>query len=249
MTALDAVCSPQQLRASHPWSLSCNTTCMPTFAVAVVAVLAVSQDQPEPTPAPGTEAPIEVNVESERIESPRDNYILSARGPVEGEHVFGVGGALVYVLPSVDGRWVWAIDSMFYTDIQLKTIGVLTVVDATARIRFVGGEWFSLALRAGIQSQGLTLSSSDDGTGFNLAGGGGVMLSFGPEWLQWTINAEVYGGYSTGTEESATFLNNTVGVEFPVHELRNMFVELRLLTVFHRLTTVPLSIISLGVAW
>lgn len=211
---------------------------MTTFAAIALTVLATAQ----------TEIGVEGHIEEE---TPRDNYVLSARGPQAGEYVLGMGGVFMFVLPAFDARWLYAVGPTFHTDLQLKTIGVLTQIDATVRFRLVDGEAFSLAVRGGSQIQGVVFESSDDSvTGLMMSAGGGIVLSFGPEWLQWTLINEVYGGFSTESGREVTFLNNAIGVEFPVADTRNMFIEARVMTAFHPgQDPVPLTLLSLGCAW
>ena len=213
---------------------------MTTIAAAAVSALLIAQ----------TSADVEFEADFQE-ETPRDNYVLSARGPAAGEHAIGLGGSLLLVLPSFDARWIYAVSSSLQTDLQLKTVGVLTVVDTTVRYLLVNGERFSLALRGGAQTQGVIFESGDDSvTGLMVSFGGGLMLSFGPEWLQWTFNNESYVGYSTGSGREVVFLNNSLGVEFPVADTRNMFIEARALTAFHPgQDPIALPMLSLGVGF
>lgn len=180
-------------------------------------------------------------------EGPRDNYILSARGPATGHYVLGMGGSLLLVVPLLDVRWVHGVSDLLQTDLQFKTIGMFNQLEARVRVRLIESEALSVALRGG----GLLnhLYAGDDVQGLWLGVGAGAIASFGTEALQWTVSLEGRAG-QTFEVGLVPMLDASVGVEFPVADTRNMFIELRALTSFtdtNGARTLPL--LSLGVAW
>lgn len=194
-----------------------------------------------------------ISQEVETQETPRDNYVLSARGPKEGEYTLGMGGSLLYILPSVDVRWLHGLVGPLQADVQLKTIGIINVFDAAMRFRLVEGEYFSLALRAGGQ---LTAIMSPFG-GVDVkpevwtSGGGGALFSIGPSWMQWTLSGGAFVGYNSESKQRVTLADARLGVEFPVAQTRNMFIEARAELLFDQGGKLEsaLPILSMGVAW
>jgi hypothetical protein len=168
------------------------------------------------------------------LDTPRDNSILSARGPLTGSGAVSFATSFIGPIPLIDFRWLHGASDLVQTELQIRTLGILSLVELGARFRLVEGEYFSLALRTGGHAAAAFLpgeDGDDDFAGFAGGLGGAVLLSFGPEWMQWTATFE---GRGTVNHEGDIFPGTkaSIGVEFPLGPQLNAFFEGALLTNF-----------------
>lgn len=190
---------------------------------------------------------------------PRDRFVLSARGPSDGRATQSAGGSVLVILPMLDLRRVHGGSGGIQAEARVKTLGILSFFDTAARFRLVDSEAFSFALFAGLDATVVLgereprVGESQDEAGLaqmanTLSGGGGFLMSAGPEWWQWTLRGGAYLGWSFSEGREVVTLEASLGTEFPVGDSVSLFIEAGVDT-YGLPVLVPIPTLSIGVGW
>jgi hypothetical protein len=162
-------------------------------------------------------------------------FLFSAVGPSAGQTNIGLGARFFLFIPTFDLHVVHGLTDFLHFELRGSTLGVVNFLDAGVRMRLLGGENASLGLRANGSLVAFGFSVGDSGAS-GVAGGvtPGAFFSFGSSKVQLTLGADlpvffggagVINGTSGSTSGTSVALRPAVGVEFPVGDSTNLYIQ------------------------
>jgi hypothetical protein len=202
---------------------------------------------------------------------PAERFIYSGIGPGVGEGVISLGGR-AFVLPTAEYipiptfeiNYVRGLGQALDFELHISTLGLITFADLGARIRLLGDERASLALRA--DATGILIAVAGNNGGVAGGAGGatpGLIFSFGNRSTQFVLGCDTpmyFGaavlatnsnnGTSGGSGSGVSFnLRPSATLEFPVGQSTNMYVQAAVWIIRPDASATVMPTLAIGAAW